>query len=105
MLYLTKCNKAHEVHLLGACPTPLRKIDFKIVSGTILALELDNLPVLPNPVIVFEAFKRSQNLKAQLSFAPERPPRSREALGKKENFSYQKALCILPFMQREHCIK
>ena len=56
-----------------------------IIYGS-YATELDDL--LPNLVIVFEAFKRSQNLKAWLRFAPQRLQSSREARKKKENNFY-----------------
>ena len=62
----------------------LRKIcDFRlseIVFGAVLGVnqqELDDQ--LPNLVIVFEAFKRSHNLKAWLCFTPLRQQSSHEA--------------------------
>ena len=109
LLYLAKCNKAHEAHLLGGsgghAPLPSEKLISRLFLAPFWHESWTTYRYCPIPVIVFEAFKRSQNLKVQLCFAPETPQSSCEALEKKENFSYQKALCILPFMRREHCIK
>ena len=64
---LAKRNKAHETRPLAPPPSKEGFRPSEIVSGAVSAQELDDL--LTNLVIVFEVFKRSQNLKAWLRFA------------------------------------
>ena len=77
----TSCQDPEVLHICG--------LNLAEVEVALLQIhykqELDDL--LPALVIVFEAFKRSQNLKTWLHLPPQRLQSSLEAWGKKGNFS------------------